>query len=61
MVCVRCHGAFFPPAAVRAGLGPSLLIPVDAFQAAVTDIGTRLALDPPGTADRLLPPAPPGG
>lgn len=59
MVCLRCHGIFFPPGVLHAGLGPSGLIPIDAFHDAVTEIGTRLALDSPMSSARRLPPAPP--
>ncbi|MCR3742196.1 hypothetical protein BS35_004761 [Actinomadura glauciflava] len=57
MVCLRCHGAFFPPGAIQAENGAGQLIPLDAFPAVVADIGTRIALSPPASSvQQALPP-----
>lgn len=58
MVCLRCHGAFFPPGALHPSIGPSRLIPIDAFQAAVTEIGSRIAVAPPLVPERSIESAP---
>ncbi|MCO5993022.1 hypothetical protein [Actinoallomurus rhizosphaericola] len=60
MVCLRCHGAFFPPGVLHSSLGPSRLIPIDAFHAAVTDIGAHMAVAPSVAPDRSIPSAPEG-
>ena len=59
IVCLRCHGVFFPSNVPIPGHGYGQLIPIDAFHAAVTDIGTRLVLASPEPPDRHqpLPPA----
>ena len=59
MVCLRCHGVFFPPDTPAPGLGAGRLIPIGAFHDAITDLGTRLVLTPgePPPA----PPLPPAG
>ncbi|MGH3379382.1 MAG: hypothetical protein ACRDP6_32085 [Actinoallomurus sp.] len=59
IACLRCHGVFFPSNVPIPGLGSGQLIPIDAFHAAVTDIGTRLVLASPEPPDRQrpLPPA----
>ena len=43
MICLRCYGAFFPAGALPTGPSPDEFIPIGFFQAAVTDIGNRLA------------------
>lgn len=58
MVCLRCHGAFFPPGVLHASLGPSRLIPLDAFHAAVGDIGARMALGELAAPERSITSAP---
>ncbi|MEV5747948.1 hypothetical protein AB0L00_09025 [Actinoallomurus sp. NPDC052308] len=55
MVCLRCHGAFFPPGVLHPSLGPSRLIPLDGFHAAVSDIGARIAVGAPAAPDRSIP------
>lgn len=60
MACLRCHGVFFPPNAPLPGFGARQLIPIDAFHAAVTDIGARLVLASPEPPDRKQP-LPPAG
>lgn len=59
MACLRCHGVFFPPEVPTPGLSAEQLIPIDVFQAAVTDIGNRLLLASPEASDhkKPLPPA----
>ena len=43
MVCLRCHGVFFPAGSPYMGSDPGGFIPVSSFRAVITDIGTRLA------------------
>jgi hypothetical protein len=60
MLCLRCHGAYFPPGAVHHDLGPRHLIPLDTFQHVIADLGTRLALAPSSIPiPPALPPASP--
>lgn len=59
MVCLRCHGAFFPPDSALLGVGSGHLVPLDVFQGFVADAGTRLALGGPApSGPRSLPPGP---
>jgi hypothetical protein len=61
MACLRCHGVFFPPGTpLTAMVGGTQLLPIDDFQNAVTDLGTRLVLAPaiPAEPKPLTPPAP---
>ncbi|QKG27252.1 beta-glucoside-specific phosphotransferase system enzyme II [Actinomadura verrucosospora] len=59
MICLRCHGAFFPADTIQTGIDPGHLIPLDAFRDTVVDVGNRIALAariPP--AQRSIPPGP---
>ncbi|MFC4907735.1 hypothetical protein [Actinomadura gamaensis] len=55
MICLRCHGTYFPPDALPAGLRPSQLLPVDLFQATVADLGARFALAAASPSSPLQP------
>lgn len=53
IACLRCHGVFFSPNVPIPRRGQ--LIPIDAFHAAVTDIGTRLVRAFPEPPDHNRP------
>lgn len=44
MICLRCHGAFFPGGLPQVGLAPGVLLPAEGFRRAVAEIGARLAV-----------------
>lgn len=55
IACLRCHGVFFSPNLPIRERGAVQPIPIDAFHAAVTDIGSRLVRAFPEPPDHRQP------